>query len=383
MSEPREPLSRRPLYEVESHDFTYGRGMKFGIFLPNGSNGYIISAASPQYAPTFEHNKAIAVEAERHGFDMILSMMKYRGFGGTTKFWDECLETFTLMAGLAAVTSRLELYPTATLLAHHPAVVARLVATIDDISNGRCGLNVVTGWNKPEYHQMGLWRGEEYYQGRYDFAREYVQILKSLWSTGTVTHHSKEFDLIDCHCYPQPKHVIPIVSAGQSEAGFKFVAEFADRSFLTIDRWQLKSKVDQLKLAGRKIGRRVGAYALFHIVAAQTDDAARQITEKIMNGVDHVALRNMIGSASLDTNRDGSSEHHLAGLSRPPEKGHGAFMSIPVIHGSYERVADELNEIGEETGIDGCLFSFPDFVAGIRDFGEKISPRISARGAAS
>ncbi len=49
--------------------------MKFGIFLPNGRNGYIISNASPQYSPTFEHNKAIAIEAERHGFHMILSMM--------------------------------------------------------------------------------------------------------------------------------------------------------------------------------------------------------------------------------------------------------------------------------------------------------------------
>jgi hypothetical protein len=55
--------------------------VKFGIFLPNGSNGYIISRASPQYSPTFEHNKAIAIEAERQGFHMILSMMKYRGFG--------------------------------------------------------------------------------------------------------------------------------------------------------------------------------------------------------------------------------------------------------------------------------------------------------------
>jgi pyrimidine oxygenase len=56
--------------------------VKFGIFLPNGRNGYIISRASPQYSPTFAHNKAIAIEAERQGFHMILSMMKYRGFGG-------------------------------------------------------------------------------------------------------------------------------------------------------------------------------------------------------------------------------------------------------------------------------------------------------------
>src|SRR5260221_238615 len=83
-------------------------------------------------------------EAEAQGFDMILSMMKYRGFGGDTGYWDACLETFTLMAALAAVTSRVELFPSVTLPALHPAVVARMVSTIDDISGGRCGLNIVT-----------------------------------------------------------------------------------------------------------------------------------------------------------------------------------------------------------------------------------------------
>ena len=41
--------------------------MKFGVFLPNGSNGYIPSRGSPVYEPTFEHNKAISIAAERHG----------------------------------------------------------------------------------------------------------------------------------------------------------------------------------------------------------------------------------------------------------------------------------------------------------------------------
>ena len=64
--------------------------MKFGVFLPNGSNGYIPSAASPLYAPTYAHNLAIAREAERQGLDFVLSMMKFRGFGGSTGYWDAC-----------------------------------------------------------------------------------------------------------------------------------------------------------------------------------------------------------------------------------------------------------------------------------------------------
>ena len=71
--------------------------VKFGVFLPNGSNGYIPSAASPVYEPTYQHNLEISVAAERHGLDFVLSMMKFRGFGGETGYWDSCLESFTLM----------------------------------------------------------------------------------------------------------------------------------------------------------------------------------------------------------------------------------------------------------------------------------------------
>jgi len=106
--------------------------MKFGVFLPNGSNGYIPSAGSPIYEPTFEHNKAISIEAEQQGLDFVLSMMKYRGFGGETGYWDSCLESFTLMAALATVTERVGLFPSISILSQHPAVVARMVTTIDE-----------------------------------------------------------------------------------------------------------------------------------------------------------------------------------------------------------------------------------------------------------
>jgi len=62
-----------------------------------------------------------------------------------------------------------------------------MISTLDDISEGRCGLNIVTGWNKPEYTQMGLWRGDEYFDRRYDYAREYLTILKDLWRTGETS----------------------------------------------------------------------------------------------------------------------------------------------------------------------------------------------------
>ena len=72
--------------------------MKIGVFVPIGNNGWLISTHAPQYMPTFELNKAIVQKAEHYHFDFALSMIKLRGFGGKTEFWDHNLESFTLMA---------------------------------------------------------------------------------------------------------------------------------------------------------------------------------------------------------------------------------------------------------------------------------------------
>ena len=100
--------------------------MEIGVFIPIGSNGWLISTTSPQYKPSFELNKQVTLNAERYGFDFALSMIKLRGFGGKSEFWDHNLESFTLMAGLAAVTSRIKLYATVPTLAVPPAIAARM-----------------------------------------------------------------------------------------------------------------------------------------------------------------------------------------------------------------------------------------------------------------
>src|ERR1700712_3701774 len=142
--------------------------MDIGVFIPIGNNGWLISEASPQYKPSFELNKAVVQKAEKYGFEFALSMIKLRGFGGKSEFWDYNLESFTLMAGLAAVTSKIKLFASTAVLTPPPA--------IDSISGGRVGINIVSGWAKAEYEQMGLWPGDDYFRYRYDYSTEYLQV---------------------------------------------------------------------------------------------------------------------------------------------------------------------------------------------------------------
>src|SRR6201999_3273409 len=148
--------------------------------------------------------KEVVLRAEKYGFDFALSMIKLRGFGGKTEFWDHNLESFTLMAGLASVTTKIKLFATAATLVMPPAIVARMASTIDSISHGRFGLNVITGWQRPEYSQMGLWPGDEYFAKRYDFAAEYTQVMQELWTTGVSNFKGEFFKMEDCRLSPKP-----------------------------------------------------------------------------------------------------------------------------------------------------------------------------------
>ncbi len=104
--------------------------MDIGVFIPINNNGWIISATSPQYMPSFELNKAVVQKAEDYGFDFALSMIKLHGFGGKTEFWNHGLESFTLMAALAPVTSQIKLFASTAVLTLPPAMVARMTLSL-------------------------------------------------------------------------------------------------------------------------------------------------------------------------------------------------------------------------------------------------------------
>ncbi|END0941553.1 pyrimidine utilization protein A [Escherichia coli] len=248
--------------------------MKIGVFVPIGNNGWLISTHAPQYMPTFELNKAIVQKAEHYHFDFALSMIKLRGFGGKTEFWDHNLESFTLMAGLAAVTSRIQIYATAATLTLPPAIVARMAATIDSISGGRFGVNLVTGWQKPEYEQMGIWPGDDYFSRRYDYLTEYVQVLRDLWGTGKSDFKGDFFTMNDCRVSPQPSVPMKVICAGQSDAGMAFSARYADFNFCfgkgVNTPTAFAPTAARMKQAAEQTGRDVGSYVLFMVIADET-----------------------------------------------------------------------------------------------------------------
>jgi pyrimidine oxygenase len=132
-------------------------GKDIGVFLPIANGGWIMSSNAPKLDGSYAYNRQTAVLADELGLDFALSMAKWRGYGGATGHWDVSLDAQILIAALAEATRRVKLWTTVHTLLHNPAVIAKMMATLDQVSGGRSGLNVVTGSYKGEFDQMDAW----------------------------------------------------------------------------------------------------------------------------------------------------------------------------------------------------------------------------------
>lgn len=351
--------------------------MDIGVFIPINNNGWIISAASPQYMPSFDLNRQVVQKAEASGFEFALSMIKLHGFGGKTEFWDHGLESFTLMSALAPVTTRIRLYASTAVLTLPPAMVARMATTIDDVSGGRFGVNIVSGWHKVEYAQMGLWPGDHHFGRRYDYSTEYVTILRDLWENGYSDFKGEHFRMDACRLSPRPRR-IPLVAAGQSDRGMAFAAQFCDFNFALGEGVNEPTKAAAVPARmlehARQAGRDVGSYMLFMVIADATDAAALAKWDRYVAGADRDALAYLLGQAAADTAPSETST--AAAIQRSPSP---VNFNMGTLVGSYASVARMLDEVATMPGVKGIMLTFDDFLLGIDAFGAHIQPLMACR----
>jgi len=351
--------------------------MQVGVFVPINNNGWLISENAPQYMPSFEMNKAIAQKAEHYGLDFLLSMIKLRGFGGKTEFWEYGLESFTLMAGLAAVTEKIKIFATCATLAIPPAYAARMCNTISSIAPERFGLNLITGWQPPEYTQMGIWPGDEHFRNRYKMLDEYARILRELWATGVSDYKGTYYQMDDCRVKPLPEGDMKIICAGSSDEGLAFSAKWADYAFClgkgvnTPKAFAFNN--ERLAVAIAKSGRDVQIFVLVMLIAADTDEAAMAKWESYNAGIDLEAIGWLADQGAKDTHNKDTNVRQLAA----PE---GAVnINMGTLVGSYASIARMLDDMAEVPNTGGVLLTFDDFLEGVEAFGQHIQPLMKSR----
>jgi pyrimidine oxygenase len=347
--------------------------LELGVFLPIGNNGFMMSHAAPQYHPTFEHNRQIALLAEEIGLDYVFSMSKWRGYGGDTEFWDHTLESVSLMIGLAAVTQRIGLIATVNPLLFHPAAMAKIIATADDIAGGRFGLNLITGSAMEEYDQMGV-VPEGYAGRRYDYLSEWTTVLKRLWTEDRVSHSGEFFHLEDCMSSPKPRQLpYPrLVCAGTSGEGLAFTAREADYSFLggnTVD--MVKNASHEAKALAAQSGRRLKTATVINVVQRATRTEAEEYFAHLQAHADMHA----IDSIAATFGRQGRESATVRAQRAELDGVRISYAGRPVV-GDADDVAAAVSDLAVMGDLDSVLLVFPDYLDGLRRFDEGVLPML-------
>ncbi|WP_067607396.1 LLM class flavin-dependent oxidoreductase [Nocardiopsis listeri] len=343
-------------------------GTEYGIFLPIGSGGWIVSETAPHPETTYAYNRRSAVLAEEHGFDFVMSMGKWRGYGGATGHWEHTLESMTMMAGLAEATERVGVWATVHANLFHPALTAKMFTTIQEVSGGRAGINVVVGSYADEFRQMGLWREDLEHADRYRYTEEWATALRRLWTEDSVTLDGEFFDLRDCRSLPRPTAPPTIIGAGRSPAGLAFQARHCDGSFLTAhDLTGLRDACRRVRAGAARMGRTIRTYSMLTVIMDDTDAAAEARRLEYGRGADVEAIVNMKRSWGLPADK---------ALSLTAERPEDEAFQTPFVTGSPGTVARRINEMVEEAELDGLMLIFPDYHADLAAFGERVMPML-------
>lgn len=210
--------------------FTEGQFL-LGTFASNCSSGMSVTKIPERWVNSWENNLELAQMLDDAGIDFMLPIARWIGYGGTTNFHCDVLETMTWATGLLAHTKNINVIATIHTVANHPVVVAKQIATIDKISNGRIGLNIVAGRNKPEYEALGL-QLPGTHEERYAYAQDWFDVIKTSWTqTEPFDHEGKFFKLKNNLSLPQPSRKAPILNAAGSGQGREFAINSADFLF--------------------------------------------------------------------------------------------------------------------------------------------------------
>jgi F420-dependent oxidoreductase-like protein len=269
--------------------------MKFGIH--NSSWG-----DSPDPAEAFEAAKAKAQWAEDHGFvwfSVLDHMIQIPRVGAPDQPF---LEGWTVLAGLAAVTSRIRLATLATAVGYrNPAHLAKIAATVDVISRGRMTLGIGAGFFEDEYRQYG-WEFPPRPATRIRQMEEAVQLILKMWTEPRTTFHGRYFRVEDAILEPKPvqRPRPPVLIAGSGEQlTLSAVARLADAcNFVDADIVEVRHKLAVLRGHCDAAGRDYDTIEKTHVRAwllAGNDAAVGAKREQFPNRGDS---RGFVGTVS-------------------------------------------------------------------------------------
>jgi alkanesulfonate monooxygenase SsuD/methylene tetrahydromethanopterin reductase-like flavin-dependent oxidoreductase (luciferase family) len=353
--------------------------LKLGLFGLNVSNGCAITTAPEAHQVTWPSTVELARAADAYGYEALVPVARWKGFGGESNFNGTNFETYTWAAGVGAATKDIAVMTTSHVPTVHPIMAAKQAVTIDHITNGRFALNIVCGWFEPELEMFGAPIME--HDTRYEYAAEWIDIVKLLWTRDEEFDYDGRFLRVK-KGFAMPKPVQrpfpPLMNAGGSPQGQHFAAKYADMAFLLIqqhDPDQVKKQVDAYReLARREYGREIQIWCSAYVVQADTqreaDDYLRHyVVDKGDNAaVDNLASVLLKNSTMLPPDLMEQFKFHF-------KAGWGGYPLV----GTPDTIVEKLAALSR-IGLDGVLLSWVDYGAGMEQWNREVMPRMVQAG---
>jgi alkanesulfonate monooxygenase SsuD/methylene tetrahydromethanopterin reductase-like flavin-dependent oxidoreductase (luciferase family) len=326
---------------------------KLCLFAANLNCGQTFSYAEGVHHPTWPNNERLAQMADRAGFEAIIPVARWIGFGGPSQYHASSFETFTWAAALAALTKYSTIVSTSHIPALHPLVAAKQCVTIDHASRGRFGLNLVAGWFNQEIDYFGAKLLPHY--DRYAQAEEWLDVVKKLWSVkGEFDYEGQYYNLKRAFAEPKPitKPFPPIINAAQSPIGRRWTAKNADVYFTGAKTFELmETQVREMKMLAREeFGREIVVLIDSVVMCAPTEKEALDYRREIIAKGDYEAAMN---NRNIDAKKHDDPNAKAPDI---PESFIAAYGSNEIV-GSPEQVADYFLKM-KQLGCDGVAFSF-------------------------
>ena len=356
--------------------------MLLGLFLPIQSGGWSPSRLPRSTSWEFDYNARLTQRAEELGFDLVFGLAQWMGkggTGGTIHFREQSLDPFITATSLAVITQRIILISTIHILygSWHPLYLAKFGATIDHISHGRWGLNVVTGFVPSEARMFG--NEQIAHDTRYVMASEFTEMMKALWASNeNLSVEGQHWRLIDAFVTPKPRFGRPLlVNATGSPAGIAYAAKHSDLVFITspgggqVDAAlaALPQHNDEIKSKAAELEREVKTIINPMIICRSTEQEARAYYDSIVAAADVEAIEGFIG-------------RRLSGDAKGWKTDLGAYRAVGgnmQIVGSPTQIVERFLQL-KKAGCDGVQLTFFDFVADLEFFGSEVLPLMKQAG---
>ena len=349
--------------------------LKLGIFGQNCSNGCTITHAETTFEPTYEHSVKISQLADDLGLELLVPVGRWKHFGGTTKFNAENLEVFTWATAMACNTQNIMVFATAHVPTVHPLFAAKQCATIDNISAGRFGLNIVSGWFRPEIEMFGIEQLE--HEERYRLTDEWLTCIKRAWVEQDFDHAGEFFNIKEGFLLPKPiQQPWPVlINAGSSDAGREFSARHVDFNFISITtKDEAQAKIDDVKARAAVHKRECGVMTYGIVCCRDTEKEAQELYDYIVREGDWEATENIMRMLGIESDSFGDVES----VRRFGERFIAGWGGYPLV-GTPEQVVDKMQAV-HEMGIEGFILSWLDYFEELKYFGERVIPLMREAG---